>query len=119
MVILDTAEKAGSLAIALSAVREVRELLRLLGHASGELAQSGSATVNVFASREWQRVVTVLLRALDTHSDAKTDVIDAPGAAARAATGIAALACADGEHSDGIDHGTFSQFHSHLRRATS
>jgi len=37
--------------------------------------------VNVFASREWQRVVAVLLRALDPHPDAQALVIDALRAA--------------------------------------
>ena len=72
LTILDTAENSGDLRIALSAIREARGCLELLGKLAGELQDA--PTVNVFVSAEWLEVQAVILSALDPHTDAKLAV---------------------------------------------
>lgn len=84
--ILTTAEESGRVSVALQAVRELRELLRLMGTASGELDERPQVTVNLMASPEWLAVRAAILAALAEHPEARASV------AAR----LAALAGADG-----------------------
>jgi len=73
--ILDTAEEAGNLGAACSAIREARGCLELLGKLAGKL-QDGP-TVNVFLSAEWQTVQVAILQALAPHPDARQAVVAA------------------------------------------
>jgi hypothetical protein len=72
---LAAAEKTGQVAQGLSAIREIRALLELLGKASGELKADGVnvslATINVLASPEITRYTTELLRALQPYPAAR------------------------------------------------
>jgi hypothetical protein len=72
--ILTTAEESGKVSVALSAVREMRELLRLLGNASGELDERPSVTVNLLASPEWLTVRARIVAALAPFPDAREAV---------------------------------------------
>ena len=73
--IQDTAEEAGNLGAACSAIREARGCLELLGKLAGRL-QDGP-TVNVFLSPEWQTVQVAILQALAPHPDARQAVVAA------------------------------------------
>jgi len=72
--ILTTAEQSGRVTVALSAVREQRELLRLMGTASGELKEGPQLTVNLMASPEWLAIRQAVLEALAAHPDARAAV---------------------------------------------
>jgi len=72
--ILTTAEESGRVSVALQAVRELRELLRLLGNASGELDERPCVTVNLLASPEWLAVRARIVAALEDHPAAKAAV---------------------------------------------
>ena len=67
--ILDTAEESGDLKTAISAIREARGCVELLGKLAGELQDA--PTVNVFVSAEWLEVQAVILTALEPHADAR------------------------------------------------
>ena len=73
--ILDTAEESGDLKTAISAIREARGCVELLGKLAGELQDA--PTVNVFMSAEWLEVQAVILTALEPHADARFAVADA------------------------------------------
>lgn len=78
--ILTTAKGSGRPQLALSAIREVRESLKLLGQASGELKPDGGTTVqvlNVQQSPEWLSIRTAILGALDRFPEAKAAVVAA------------------------------------------
>ena len=66
--ILDRADEAGDLKTALSAIREARSNLELLGKLAGELQQEG--TVNVTVSPEWLTLRAVVIAALTPYPDA-------------------------------------------------
>jgi len=70
--VLATAEAAGSLNVALSAVREARSCVELLAKLLGEL--DDRPQVNVLVSPEWAAVRTALLDALRPYPDARTAV---------------------------------------------
>lgn len=72
--ILTAAEESGKVSVALSAVREMRELLRLLGNASGELDERPSVTVNLLASPEWLTVRARIVGALAPYPAAREAV---------------------------------------------
>lgn len=72
--ILTTAEESGRVTVALSAVREQRELLRLMGTASGELKEGPQFTVNLMASPEWVAIRAAVLEALAPHPEARAAV---------------------------------------------
>lgn len=72
--LLTTAERDGKVSLALSAVREQRELLRLMGTASGELKEGPQLTVNLMASPEWLAIRAAVLEALALHPEARAAV---------------------------------------------
>ena len=80
---LAAAEITGQVAQGLSAIREIRALLELLGKASGELKPDGVnvslGSINVLASPEITKYTTELLRALAPFPEARI----AAGAALR------------------------------------
>lgn len=73
--ILTVAEETGKVSVALAAVREMRELLRLLGNASGELDDKPGVTVNLMAAPEWLSIRGRLIAALAPYPDAREAVI--------------------------------------------
>jgi hypothetical protein len=75
--ILTAAEESGKVSVALAAVRELRELLRLLGNASGELDERPSVTVNLLASPEWVATRSRIVAALEPFPDARNAVVSA------------------------------------------
>ena len=72
--LLSAAEQSGAVTTALGAVREQRELLRLLGAASGELDTRPVTVVNLQASPEWHQMRAVILAALMAYPDARAAV---------------------------------------------
>jgi len=72
LTILDTAETAGDLKVALAAIREARGCIELFGRLAGEL--SDGATVNVVLSPEWARLRAVIIGALAPYPDARLAV---------------------------------------------
>ncbi len=68
--ILDSAEQAGDRRTALTAIREARGNLELLGKLAGEL-QDGQT---VIVSPEWQRVRAVVIAALAPYPEARAAV---------------------------------------------
>lgn len=72
LTILDTAEGAGDLKVALAAIREARGCIELFGRLAGEL--SDGATVNVILSPEWTRLRAVIIGALAPYPDARLAV---------------------------------------------
>ncbi len=73
--ILDKAEEAGELRVALSAIREARGNLELLAKLLGEL--DDRPQVNVLVSPEWLELRTVIVGALDHHPQARDAVLRA------------------------------------------
>jgi len=65
--ILDTAEAAGQLLVALAAIREVRGCLELLGKLVGQLDERPQ--VNLVLAPQWPRLVQGLREALAAHPD--------------------------------------------------
>jgi len=59
---------------ALAALREMREGLRLLGAATGELDTRPVTVVNVQASEEWQQIRAVILSTLVQYPEARQAV---------------------------------------------
>lgn len=80
MGLLDKAETAGSLALALQSIREARESIKLLANLTGELAQAGTVNVTLINSPEWIALSQKILKALECHPDARLDVLRALGA---------------------------------------
>jgi hypothetical protein len=79
--LLDVAEKAGSLAIALQAIREARSCLELLGRISGKLQDSRTVNVTVFNSPEWSRLVRKIVDSLQDFPEARQRLIQILGGA--------------------------------------
>lgn len=69
LTILDTAEGAGDLKVALAAIREARGCIELFGRLAGEL--SDGATVNIIRAPEWVRLREVIIGALTSYPDAR------------------------------------------------
>jgi hypothetical protein len=72
LAILDQAEQAGDLKVALGAVREARGNLELLAKLQGQLQQEG--TINVTVSAEWLALRAAILGALAPYADARAAV---------------------------------------------
>ena len=68
LAILGKAEAAGDLKVALSAIREARGNLELLGKLAGELQET---TVTVYTSPEWIELRSALLAALEPYPEAR------------------------------------------------
>lgn len=89
--ILQQATDEGKVSTALSAVREVRGTLALLGQVTGELAASAGpqVVVNLAASPEWSAIRTAILVALAPYPEAKAAVVRALASAQDQATPVA------------------------------
>ena len=72
LAILTKAERSGELRVALTAIREARGCIELLGKLAGELQQEG--TVNIVLAPEWLALRTTILAALAPHPDARLAV---------------------------------------------
>jgi hypothetical protein len=72
--ILGKAEGAGSLAVALTAIREIRGILELLGKLAGDL-QSGGVTINL--NPEWIDLRTIILQAVEPYPIAAQAIVKA------------------------------------------
>lgn len=72
--ILDGAERDGRHALALSAIRELRSSLELLGKLTGELKEGPQVAINVLASGDWLAVQAAIFRALEAHPEARQQV---------------------------------------------
>ena len=70
--ILDTAEAGEDLKTAVSAVREARGCVELLGKLAGQLKDA--PTVNVILMPEWRQLQLAVLVALEPHPDARLAV---------------------------------------------
>jgi hypothetical protein len=75
LAILDTAEAAGELKTALSAIREARGNLELLAKLLGELDERPVVNLNV--SSEWLELRAVIVTALEPHPEALGAVVGA------------------------------------------
>ena len=73
--ILERAEKAGDLRIALAAISQARDNLELLGKLTGELDER--AVPNVLISSEWLELRAVIVGAVESHSGAREAVLSA------------------------------------------
>ena len=73
--ILEKAENAGKLKIALDGIKEARECLELLAKLQGELAQEG--TINVTISPQWLEIRTIILKALEPYPEARIRLAEA------------------------------------------
>jgi hypothetical protein len=73
--ILERAEKAGDLRIALAAISQARGNLELLGKLAGELDERPVVNLNV--SAEWLELRTVIVEALEPHPAAHGAVLRA------------------------------------------
>jgi hypothetical protein len=72
--ILDKAEEAGELRIALSAIREARGNLELLAKLLGELDER--PVTNVLVSAEWVTMRTAMMETLDRYPEARVAVAE-------------------------------------------
>ena len=70
--ILQKAEAAGDLRTALLGIREARACIELLAEMEGEINRN--PTINIHVSAEWIAVRTVLLKALQSHPEARQAV---------------------------------------------
>jgi len=75
--ILSKTEESGDWRAANGAVREVRGCLELLGKLAGELNEG--QTVNVMVSPQWVELRTTIVKALESHPEAKLSVLKALG----------------------------------------
>jgi hypothetical protein len=75
LIILNKAEEAEDYRGALSAIREARGCLELLGKLAGELQDGPS--INILVSPAWINLQSVIINALDAHPVAKIAVADA------------------------------------------
>jgi len=75
--ILDRAEEAGSLVVALSAIRECRETIRLLAQLSNQLHDTAAITVNLWQSADWLAFQRELLHRLADHPEARRIILEA------------------------------------------
>jgi len=71
--ILGKAEGAGSLAVALTAIREIRGILELLGKLAGDL-QSGSVTINL--NPEWINLRMLIVNAVQPFPEARQALLE-------------------------------------------
>jgi len=70
--ILDKAEDSNELRTAVTAIREARGCVKLLGELLGEL-QNGQA-VNVLVTTEWTQIRASVMGALAAHPEARAEV---------------------------------------------
>lgn len=72
---LDKAENAGNLAMALKAIREARETIKLLAELTGELASGNTTNVAVFQLPEWTSLTKKIIEALADEPSAREKII--------------------------------------------
>ena len=72
---LETAEGAEDVKVALLAIKELRELVRLWGELEGKL--QSQPTVNVLISPQWIQLKTTILTVLQPYPEAREALIDA------------------------------------------
>jgi hypothetical protein len=75
LTVLDKAERSNHWEAVLKSVREARENIRILGELQGKIATQG--TTNIHLAPEWLELRTVIVRALEPHEDALSDVLRA------------------------------------------
>ncbi len=75
--VLDKAEGSDDLRAAVSAIREARGCVELLGKLAGQLKDA--PTINLVLSAEWLTVQAAVLTALEPHPDARLAVAGALG----------------------------------------
>ncbi len=75
--ILKKAEGTNELQTAISAIREARANVELLGKLAGQLMDA--PTINVILMPEWRQLQAVVLAALEPHADARLAVAHALG----------------------------------------
>jgi hypothetical protein len=75
--VADSAEEDGKPTLVLQAAKELRESIRLLGLATGELQDRPQTVVNVLQDPGWLQLRGTLLRVLDRHPEAKAEVVEA------------------------------------------
>ncbi len=73
--VLEQAEASEDLRTAVSAIREARGCVELLGKLAGQLKDS--PTINVILMPEWRELQTAILKALAPHRDARLAVTTA------------------------------------------
>ncbi len=73
--VLEQAEASEDLRTAVSAIREARGCVELLGKLAGQLKDS--PTINVILMPEWRELQTAILKALAPHRDARLAVASA------------------------------------------
>lgn len=73
--VVTAAEADGKAQLMLSAVKEMRALLELLGKATGELKPDGtSITVNIATSEEWLRIRGAVVNAVEPYPEARSAI---------------------------------------------
>ena len=75
LAILEATEETQDHRVALSAIREARSNLELIGEVTRELDRT--PTLNLHLNPEWIELRTVIIGALDRHPDARGDVLTA------------------------------------------
>jgi hypothetical protein len=75
--LLDDALAHGQTQTSFQAIKELRGVVELLAKLKGEWSDRPAVQVNLLASPDFQRVQTVILRALEPHPDARADVATA------------------------------------------
>jgi hypothetical protein len=75
--VADSAEEDGKPTLVLQAAKELRETIRLLGQATGELRDAPTTVVNVLQDPGWLELRGTLLRVLERHPEAKAEVVEA------------------------------------------
>ncbi len=75
LAILESAEEAGELRTALSAIKEARGNLELVGRISKELDER--PTLNLYMNPEWLELRAVIVGALEPHREAREAVLRA------------------------------------------
>src|SRR5215210_1887352 len=75
LAILEATEETQDHRVALSAIREARSNLELIGEVTRELDRT--PTLNLHLNPEWIELRTVIVGALDRHPDARGDVLTA------------------------------------------
>jgi hypothetical protein len=75
LVILEATDETHDHRMALSAIREARRNLELIGEVTKELDRT--PTLNVHLNPEWIELRTVIVQALDPHPDARQSVVQA------------------------------------------
>ena len=75
LAILESAEEIGELRTALSAIKEARGNLELVGRISKELDER--PTLNLYMNPEWLELRAVIVGALESHREAREAVLRA------------------------------------------